>query len=135
MSERFALVALLAVGLSNAAGGEEAARIRIEVRAAGYPVERATVVVAATGRVTDQATDADGVAHATTSAGAVRVTVAHEGFVPVTVAVFVAAGTERAVRIDLQPELMIEEEVTVVATTRTGRRIEDQPLRVEALDR
>ncbi len=135
MSERFALVVLLAVGLSTAAGGEEPARIRIEVRAAGYPVERATVVVAATGRVTDQATDADGVAHATTPAGVVRVTVAHEGFVAVTVPVVVAAGTERVVRIDLQPELTIEEEVTVVATTRTGRRIEDQPLRVEALDR
>ena len=27
------------------------------------------------------------------------------------------------------------EEVTVVASTRSGRRIEDQPLRVEALDR
>ncbi len=135
MSERFALVVLLAMGLSTAAGGEEPARIRIEVRTAGYPVEGATVVVAATSRLTDQVTEADGIALATTPAGVVRVTVAHEGFVPVTVSVTVAGGTERVVRIDLQPELTIEEEVTVVATTRTGRRIEDQPLRVEALDR
>ena len=34
-----------------------------------------------------------------------------------------------------EPELAIEEEVTVIASTRTGRRIEDQPLRVEALNR
>ncbi len=52
MSERFALVVLLAMGLSTAAGGEEPARIRIEVRTAGYPVEGATVVVAATSRLT-----------------------------------------------------------------------------------
>ena len=39
------------------------------------------------------------------------------------------------VRVALEPELTLEEEVTVVATTRTGRRIEDQPMRVEALDR
>ena len=31
--------------------------------------------------------------------------------------------------------MAIEEEVTVVASTRTGRRIEDQPMRVEVLDR
>ncbi len=34
-----------------------------------------------------------------------------------------------------QPAMEIEEEVTVVASTRTGRRIEDQPMRVEVLDR
>ena len=34
-----------------------------------------------------------------------------------------------------EPELTVEEEVTVVASTRTGRRIEDQPMRVEVLDR
>ena len=34
-----------------------------------------------------------------------------------------------------EPALEIEEEVTVVASTRTGRRIEDQPMRVEVLDR
>ncbi len=36
---------------------------------------------------------------------------------------------------DPEPAAEIEEEVTVVASTRTGRRIEDQPMRVEVLDR
>lgn len=34
-----------------------------------------------------------------------------------------------------EPAIEIEEEVTVVASTRTGRRIEDQPMRIEVLDR
>ncbi len=34
-----------------------------------------------------------------------------------------------------EPAIEIEEEVTVVASTRTGRRIEDQRMRVEVLDR
>ena len=46
-----------------------------------------------------------------------------------------AGGEERVVRVELEPELTLEEEVTVIASTRTGRRIEDQPIRVEALDR
>ena len=44
------------------------------------------------------------------------------------------AGGQEPDQVD-EPELTIEEEVTVVASTRSGRRIEDQPLRVEALDR
>ena len=37
--------------------------------------------------------------------------------------------------IEPAPAIEMEEEITVVASTRSGRRIEDQPLRVEALDR
>ena len=122
---------MLLAALSAGAAGEEPARVIVEVRAGGDAVAGATVVVAATTRVTD----ADGVARATTPAGVVPVTVVREGFVPVTVSVTVAGGTERVVRVELHPELTIEEEITVVASTRTGRRIEDQPLRVEALDR
>ena len=91
----------------------------------------AVVVVAGTTRVTDAA----GVAVVPAPAGEVQVTVARDGFAAVTVPVTLAAGQERVVRVELEPELTLEEEVTVVATTRTGRRIEDQPIRVEALDR
>ena len=125
-----ALLELLAVA-SAAAAGQEPGRIRVEVRAGADSVAGATVVVAGM----TQLTDADGVVLASAPAGTVQVTVVREGFVPVTVPVTPAAGEERVVQVALEPELTLEEEVTVVATTRTGRRIEDQPMRVEALDR
>ncbi|MYD69677.1 MAG: TonB-dependent receptor [Acidobacteria bacterium] len=127
---RIGLVALLA-GLSMGAAGQEPGRVRVEVRAGGEPVAGATVVVASVTQVTDEG----GIAVVPAAAGLVQVTVVHEGFVPVTVPVTSVENIERVVRIELEPELTIEEEVTVVASTRTGRRIEDQPMRVEALDR
>ena len=130
MWARIALLVLLAM-LSAGAAGREPGRLRIEVRAGGEPVAGATLVVAEAAATTDEA----GVAVVAAPAGPVRVTVVREGFLPVTLPVTVTAGAERLVRVDLQPELTLEEEVMVVATTRTGRRIEDQPLRVEALAR
>ena len=127
---RIARAVLLAM-LSLGAGGQEADPIRVEVRAGGRPIAGAAVVVAGTTGVTDAA----GVAVLPGPAGAAQVTVAHEGFVPVTVSVPPAAGAERVVQVELEPAPTIEEEVTVVASTRSGRRIGDQPLRVEALDR
>ena len=129
VSKRLALLVLLVASTGVAA--QEPVRVRVEVRAGGDPAAGATVVVAGTTHVTD----ADGLALAPAPAGMVQVTVVREGFVPVTVLVTVAPGEERVVRVALEPELTLEEEVTVVATTRTGRRIEDQPMRVEALDR
>ena len=124
------LIVLLAAA-SVGAAGQEPGRIRVEVQAGGDAVAGATVVVAGTTQVTDAA----GVAVVPAPAGTVQVTVVHEGFVPVTVAVTLAGAAERVVLVELEPELTIEEEITVVASTRTGRRIEDQPMRVEALDR
>ena len=124
------LIVLLAA-MSVGAAGQEPGRIRVEVQAGGDAVAGATVVVAGTTQVTDAA----GVAVVPAPVGTVQVTVVHEGFVPVTVAVTLAGAAERVVLVELEPELTIEEEITVVASTRTGRRIEDQPMRVEALDR
>ncbi len=130
MSNRIILVVLL-VAVSVGAAGQEPGRIRVEVRAGADAVAGAAVVVGGTTQVTDAA----GVALVPAPAGVVQVTVVLEGFVPVTLPVTLVAGEERAVRVELKPELTLEEEVTVVASTRTGRRIEDQPMRVEALDR
>ena len=124
------LIALL-VATAVGVAAQEPGRVRVEVRAAGDPVAGATVVVAGAAAVTD----ADGVVLAPAPTGEVQVTVVHAGFVPVTVPVMLAAGDERVVRVDLDPAPTLEEKITVVASTRTGRRIEDQPIRVEALDR
>ncbi len=132
MSNRVLLILLVLIAAAPAgAAGQTPGRLRVEVRAGADAVAGAAVVVPGT----TQATDAAGVALVPAPAGQVQVTVVREGFVPVTVSVTLAAGEERVVQVDLEPELTLEEEVTVVATTRTGRRIEDQPMRVEALDR
>ena len=47
----------------------------------------------------------------------------------------VAAGATRDVVVELQAHPTVEETVTVVASTRTDKRLEDQPMRVEVLAR
>ena len=61
--------------------------------------------------------------------------VVKDGFVPATASVQLAAGARQDVIIELQPQPTVEEHVTVVAATRTDKRLEDQPMRVEVLGR
>jgi iron complex outermembrane receptor protein len=105
--------------------------LRVQVRAEDKPVENAEVLAA--GAV--QHTDVTGTAQLPVPAGEVELTVIKSGYVTTTVKVRVAAGAQRDVTIDLQPEPTLEETVTVVATTRTNKRLEDQPMRVEILAR
>ena len=79
-------------------------------------------------------TGVDGRVSLNVVAGAVTISVTKEDFVDVQQAVTVpASGIE--VTVDLVAIPNVEEEVVVVATTRTGRRVEDQPTRVEVLGR
>src|SRR5207249_4931307 len=55
------------------------------------------------------------------------------GFVSKAVLATVAAGTTTRIRVELESESVLAQEITVT-TTRTGKRMEDEPLRVEALD-
>jgi iron complex outermembrane receptor protein len=113
------------------AGRNQTGTIRVLVRAAEKPVENAEVVVAgATYR-----TDASGMTTVTTMPGMVEVTIAKAAFAPVTTSVRVAAGGVQEIVVELQPQPTIEETVTVVASTRTDTRLEDQPMRVEVLAR
>jgi iron complex outermembrane receptor protein len=122
------LVGLLVFGAAIAAQGTT---LRVLVRAAEGPVPDAEVVVdGATHR-----TDAAGVAIVTTAPGQVEVTVLKAGFAPATASVTLAAGTVLDVIVELQRQPTVEETVTVVASTRTGKRLEDQPMRVEVLVR
>src|SRR5207237_4497662 len=66
--------------------------------------------------------------------GSVDLTVVKEGFAAVTTTIAVAAGQQQRVLVDLTREVTVEEHVTAPAT-RTDRGIEDQPMRVEVLDR
>jgi outer membrane receptor for ferrienterochelin and colicins len=129
---RSLLLATTIVGFSQASaiGAQSpAATIRVQVRASEKPVENAEVVVAG---ITHR-TDASGATIVTTLPGAVEVTVVKAGFAPATASVQVAAGAVQEVVVDLQPQPTVEETVTVVASTRTDKRLEDQPMRVEVL--
>ena len=104
--------------------------VRVEVRSDGGPVAGAAVTVA--GR--QAGTDASGTATLAVPAGPAQITVVKDGFLPATVDIAVA-GSELQVIVELTAPPEIAEEVVVVATTRTGRRLEDQPTRVEVLGR
>ena len=127
-----AMVAVLTVGLvCHVSGQEQTGRVRVEVHTGVDPIAAAEVVVLGVMQLTNDR----GVAAITGPASTVQVTVVHEGFIPVTVSVELLAGQERVVRIELVRQPVVEEEVTVVASTRNERRIEDQPMRVEVLNR
>src|SRR5690349_19776263 len=103
----------------------------LEVRVSGDsgPIERAQVVVSGTMAETDPA----GRVTLQIAPGEVQITVSKNGFGPTTVTATVAPGEVHVVPITLEPQLALEEHVTVSAT-RTDKRIEDQPMRVEVLD-
>jgi iron complex outermembrane receptor protein len=106
------------------------ATLTVVVRAADTPASGAVVTVG------DRSveTPADGRVALRVVPGPVTISVTKEGFVTVRQAVTIpASGLE--VTIHLVPTPTVEEEVVVIATTRTGRRVEDQPTRVEVLGR
>ena len=105
--------------------------IHVLVRAAEKPIAEAEVIMAG---ITYR-TDASGSVSMTTAAGSVVVTVVKAGFAPTTAAVTVTPGRVQEVIVELQPQPTVEETVTVVASTRTDKRLEDQPMRVEVLTR
>jgi outer membrane receptor for ferrienterochelin and colicins len=108
------------------------ATIRVEVRVAEKPVEGAEVVVAGATYRTD---NSGNVTVTAVAAGTVEITVVKSGFAAATASVQVAAGALQQIVVDLQPQPVLEETVTVVASTRTDKRLEDQPMRVEVLAR
>jgi len=119
--------ALLLLFLFSLQGGQSA--IVCTVTAGGAPVAGAEIVVAGKTYVTDPR----GEARIVVDPGSVELTVVKEGFAPVTATVTVEAGQQQPVTIALERRPSVQETVTVSAT-RTGRGLEDQPMRVEVLD-
>ena len=108
----------------------QTATVRVEVRSDGKPVAAADVAL---NGVTHK-TDAQGVVVATAPPGALQLIVVREGFVAATASLQLQAGQEQQVTVDLIRQPFVEERVTVSAT-RTDRRLQDEPLRVEVLTR
>lgn len=129
-TRRFIVAALLVV-CGGAVTSARQSAVRIEVRAEDRPVEGARVTA---GEAT-ATTDADGRAELVLPAGATAITVTKDGFVDVSTTLAVVAGQDASLVVTLVEAPTVEDEVIVVATTRTGRRLEDQPTRVEVLGR
>ncbi|HEY0873404.1 MAG TPA: TonB-dependent receptor [Vicinamibacterales bacterium] len=106
------------------------ASLRIEVQADRRPVSGATVVVAGTPHTTGDT----GVVITPVPIGTVRVEVSLPGYLSVTKDIAVTGQPEQRVLVTLIAEPTHEEEITVSAT-RTDKRLEDQPMRVEVLVR
>ena len=123
--------ALMALGPRATAAQPRPAAVRVEVRSDTQPVEGASV----TGGGRAVTTDAQGVALLPAGDGVFRLTASKEGFVTVVTDLTIVAGSDVGVTVVLVRRPTIAEEVIVVASTRTGRRLEDQPIRVEVLDR
>jgi iron complex outermembrane receptor protein len=122
------LVGMLLLLNAGVALAQEMARLRIEVRGDEAPVAGADVVIDGLA----QKTDAQGVTVFTVPPGQTDIVVVKEGFAPVSASVNVAADQRVVIELNRVPSL--EEHVTVSAT-RTDRGLEDQPMRVEVIDR
>lgn len=77
-------------------------------------------------------TDERGEARLSLPEGEHAVTVGRAGFARATLQVTVRAGAETTVTVQLR-EVRLETEVVVVSATRSGRMVQDQPLRIEAV--
>jgi iron complex outermembrane receptor protein len=132
MRQRLSITGLfLCLQLSTLLAQAQTATIRVQVRTGDKPVDNAEVVAAGT----PHRTSADGTVTLAVASGRVDLTIAKPGYVVATATVELAPGGHREVLVDLRPEPAVEETVTVVATTRTDKRLEDQPMRVEVLAR
>ncbi|HEX2168602.1 MAG TPA: TonB-dependent receptor [Longimicrobiales bacterium] len=79
-------------------------------------------------------TDALGLAQLRLAAGERLVRVEKDGYGAAEQTVDVRAGADTSLTVHLDPEVM-EHEAIIVSSTRTGRRIEDEPVRVEVIGR
>jgi iron complex outermembrane receptor protein len=104
--------------------------VRVEVRIDSALVAGASVVIDGT----MYTTPAGGPLLATVRPGTIEIVVAKEGFAPTTTTVTVQPGQTQPIVIDLERQPTFEEQV-IVSATRTDKRLEDQPLRVEVLVR
>lgn len=121
-----ALLLLIAVPLL----AQQAATLRVEVKSESLAVAGAKVTIGASSGLTDS----KGIAVAPVPLGTVEISVAKGGFLPATASLQVDQAREWPVTFDLQPQESVKEEITVFAT-RTDRRLQDEPNRIEVLDR
>ena len=121
------LLCLLLAPVAHASSAIVDETLVIRVRSEGGPVAGAAVSVAAERALTNE----EGDATFRLAAGAYGISVEARGFAPAVKEAMLTAGAPLTVVIDIEA---LEEEVVVFAA-RSATRIEDQPLRVEVIDR
>jgi len=104
--------------------------VHVEVRAGGQPVSQAQVVIKDRAYKVDQL----GTASIDVAPGPVEMTIVSEGYLTANASLSAEPGLEQRVVVDLQKPPELAEEV-IVSSTRTDKRIEDQPTKVEVLSR
>jgi len=104
--------------------------VTVSVRSDGAPVAGARVEAGGVAAVTRR----DGTVELTLPAGEVRLEVRRFGFQTATAELHLPAGAALVVAVELQPDAL-EVEGVVVTSLRTRRRVQDEPVRVEVLDR
>lgn len=121
---------LFCAGLAVPAVAQTLPAVEVQVRSRSEPVADALIGI---GGATHR-TNAAGTVAISVSAGPVAIVVSKAGFVTVETSVVVQVGERKIVTVELDEQPAKEETVTVSAT-RTGARLDDQPMRVEVLGR
>ncbi len=124
------VIALLVVSTIQNMSAQSPATLHIEVRSEDGLVSDADVTVNGKSYETNR----QGTVDVTVAPGHVDVVVVKSGFAPASTSLDVQSEQQQAVVVELTRDVTVEEHVTVSAT-RTDRGIEDQPMRVEVLDR
>ena len=127
------LVLYLCVLLSGGAPARaqtDSAAVVVETRSADGPLAGAEVLL--NGRV--HRTDKSGTVKVTVQPGRVQIVARAKGFASAETVVELRSGDQRTIVLELFPQPTMEEEITVAAT-RTNKRIDDVPMRVEVLER
>jgi iron complex outermembrane receptor protein len=106
------------------------ATLHVEVRSSADAVSGATISVNGVSATTDER----GSATVVVDAGIVRLQVVKEEFLPATESLTLVPNQEQEIIVELQPQPEAKEEITVSAT-RTDKRLQDEPTRVEILGR
>jgi iron complex outermembrane receptor protein len=125
---KLAILVLIAALLPVFPQEQPRATIRIEIRSDAGPVAGAVVTVNGISVSTDQS----GIATTTVPLGAVDVSVSKEGFLPAKTSLAADVAREWQVTVELKAQQQAQEEITVFAT-RTDKRLQDEPTRVEVL--
>lgn len=116
--------------LTPAPAAAQPVRVIVEVTAGERPLAGAAVSAGEARAITDR----DGRAQLDVPPGQVEIVVSAPAHAAATAAATVVPGAPIVVRVTLEPILSLEEEVIVTAT-RTQTRMQDQPVRVEVIDR
>ena len=126
------LFTLALIGVGPVANGVVEGQVRVTFRTVseGTPVEGAQITAGVTGSLTD----ALGEAHLQLAAGSHEVRITRVGYASVELVVTLSTDADTTVVVELTEEA-IETEGIVVVSSRTERRVEDEPLRIEVVSR